>query len=159
MRAAARRRRRPGSRIVHPGKGIELLEEKHEGRDQQALGEAFAAQLHHKRGQDRGAGQAAAHEPLQGVRRIIDNGSACCDRGLLRRLGGAVRALVVDNHDSETAWVDLRQQRSDGGSHNLGLVACRNDSATVGSGALRLSATRASSRSTVRQKPPRKAIR
>src|SRR3712207_7978555 len=35
--AAARRRRDPALRIVHPGEGIKHLEEEHEGRDQGAL--------------------------------------------------------------------------------------------------------------------------
>ena len=50
--AAARRRGDPPLRIVHPGEGIEHLEEEHESRDQPALGDAFAAQLHHQRGED-----------------------------------------------------------------------------------------------------------
>ena len=33
--------------IVHPGEGIEQLEEEHEGRHQRALRRALAAQLHH----------------------------------------------------------------------------------------------------------------
>jgi len=36
------------SRIVHPGERVEHLKEEDEGRDEQPLGKANAAQLHHQ---------------------------------------------------------------------------------------------------------------
>ena len=51
--ACSRRPPRPcADWIVHPGEGIEHLEEEHEGGREPALGRALAAQLHHQRRED-----------------------------------------------------------------------------------------------------------
>jgi hypothetical protein len=71
--APARGGGRPVRGIVHPGERIELLEEEYESRDEHALGEAFAAQLHHERGQDGVLGQAPARQPLQRVGRVVND--------------------------------------------------------------------------------------
>ena len=50
--AAAGRGGGVAARVVGPGERIKHLEEEDEGRDEHALGEAFAAELRHQRGQD-----------------------------------------------------------------------------------------------------------
>ena len=74
--AAARRGRCPPTGIVNPGEGIEHLEEEHEGGNQPSLGRAFAAQLHHQRGEDAASGASDRDEAGEHMGRVGDVGVA-----------------------------------------------------------------------------------
>ena len=66
--AAAGRRGGGAARIVGPGERIEHLKEEDEGRDEHALGEALAAQLHHQRGEHEPPASRPRDEPRQRIR-------------------------------------------------------------------------------------------
>ena len=72
--AAAGRGRGGAARIVGPGERVEHLEEEDEGRDEQPLGKAFAAQLHHQRGENETARLRPGDQARQHIRRIDDVG-------------------------------------------------------------------------------------
>ncbi len=74
--ASAGGRRRAPPRIVHPGEGIEHLEEENESRGEPTLGRAFAAQLHHQRGEDAVFRAGDRDEAGERMRRVGDVGVA-----------------------------------------------------------------------------------
>ena len=81
-------RGRGATRIVGPGERVEHLKEENEGRDEHALGEAFAAQLHHQRVRTRppACARATSHVSASGV---IDDIGVGKEQKV--RLGGCAR--------------------------------------------------------------------
>ena len=70
---------------VRPGEGIEHLEEEDESRDEGALGEAFAAQFYHERGQHERPCLGACDEAADDARLIGNVGIG--KQEIARRLG------------------------------------------------------------------------
>ena len=72
--AAAGRRGHALLRIVHPAEGKQHVEEEDKGGNQKALGEAFAAQLGHQRGENKFSRFRARHKPAKIVGRMRNIG-------------------------------------------------------------------------------------
>ena len=87
--------------IVHPGKGIELLKEKHEGRHEPAFGTTFAAQFNHQRGEYSLPRQGAGREMLERHRTKGDVGVAKQDK--VRELRQAQHMIEAALHRREFA--------------------------------------------------------
>ena len=83
---AGRCGRRP-SRIVHPGEGIEHLEEEHESRREPALSRALAAQLDHQRRQNAVVPARDFNQTSEHMRRVGDVGVGEQDEFRLGRAG------------------------------------------------------------------------
>ncbi len=91
--AAGRRRDLP-LRIVHPGEGVEHLEEEHEGRNEPALRKALAAEFYHQRGQHRLLRKGALDEALNRVVGLVG------DVGVGKEQEAGRRRLALDVLDA-----------------------------------------------------------
>ena len=120
--AAAGRSRDLAAGTVHPGERIQHLEEEDERRNAGVLGQAFAAQLDHQRGQHQTIGLCARSKTAHRIRRVHDVGVGeqqvvwwvrnrhCGVDALLHRpqLAGPARRQGLAGHDAQAAGVRTR---------------------------------------------------